>query len=93
MPKRVKTIFLGVILLVGLAAGTLVLAQSSANYDLSWNVFGGGGGRSTSANYIVDGTIGQQVVGQSVSSSYGLSSGFWFGDSGVRLYLPTIAKP
>jgi hypothetical protein len=70
------------VILIGLLclAGT-VCAMSSTNYDLSWNVIGGGGEASTSTNYKLQGTIGQ--ITESLSSTnYRLQSGFWVSDSG-----------
>ncbi len=94
MRNKTKTIFIGILLLLVLALGTVVWGQTSGSYNLSWNVIGGGGGTSTSASYQVQGTIGQAVASQPVgsSASYTLSSGFWFADAGVRLYLPTVIR-
>ena len=65
--------------LVGLAALGVVLAQSSTNFDLSWNVLGGGGGGSSSANFDLGGTVGQTAPGTSMSSGFRLDAGFWPG--------------
>ncbi len=83
-------------LLSGLMLVSTVMAQGSANYGLSWNVIAGGGGTSQSSHYVLSGTIGQGVVGASVSARYRLAGGFWHA-SGVlapprRLYLPVILK-
>ncbi len=60
----------------------LLLLTSSAiaqNYSIDWSVIASGGGRSASANYQANGTIGQAIVGQASSESYILQSGFWVG--------------
>jgi len=70
-----------------------VLAQVSANYDLSWHVIGGGGGQSSSAGHTLMGTVGQPLVGAVSSGSHALCSGFWCG--GVvqyRIYLPLVLR-
>jgi hypothetical protein len=54
-------------------------AASLAGFDLGWHVIVGGGGRSSSANYAVDGSIGQPAVGESSSVGSQLSAGFWPG--------------
>jgi hypothetical protein len=55
--------------------GSLALAQ----YKIDWWVIGAGGGHSQSANYQLDGTIGQPIVGQSTSPNYRADGGFWIG--------------
>ncbi len=81
-------------MLLLLAAGALVLAQSSADFNLEWHVIGNGGSASGSADYQVQGTIGQSLVSPAVSNSadYAMSSGYWFSGSGQNVYLPLIVK-
>ena len=50
--------------------------MGSTNFDLSWNVMGGGGGALTSASYKMGSTIGQ-ITGLSTSTNYKLQAGFW----------------
>jgi hypothetical protein len=57
----------------------MVAAQQSDNYDLSWNVIGGGAGNSESTNFANDGTIAQPVVDESQSENYQVQPGFWPG--------------
>lgn len=71
------------------------LADSSANYGLSWYVLAGGGGKSQSAHYVLSGTNGQGAPGAAASSHYRLGSGFWYGfpaRPGYKLFLPLIMK-
>lgn len=77
-----------------LTAGAVVLAQSSANFGLSWHVIGNGGGESSSASYQVNGTIGQSVSSQpkSDSANFVVSSGYWHGNTRTTIYLPAILK-
>ena len=90
MRKNHLAILLLLMLLLGV--GTAVVAQSSANFDLSWNVIGNGGGEASSARYAVSGTVGQGTVGQTVvnSANFPLNSGYWTADSTMQIYLPTI---
>jgi hypothetical protein len=77
------------LLLVGVA-----LAQTSASYDLSWNVIAGGGGSISSTSYAINSIIGQPVVGASESENYRTEAGFWGGALAVeyKIYLPVVLK-
>jgi len=71
----------------GLAA-VLLLATGAwvafaADFDLGWYVTAGGGGHSSSISYILDGTIGQPLVGVLSGGPYTLASGFWPGAAGA----------
>jgi hypothetical protein len=81
-------------MLLLLAAGAAVLAQTSARFDLEWHVVAGSGGESSSASYQVNGTIGQSLTGPPTSSgaSFAVSSGYWFPEAGRSLYLPAVFK-
>jgi PKD repeat protein len=84
-------ILLGMLCLIGTAS-----AMGSLNYDLSWNVIGGGGGFLSSPSYSMGSTVGQ-IPGFSTSSSYKLQSGFWVLDdttcgSGL-ISLPGFSNP
>jgi len=86
-----------VALLLLLTAGAVALAQTAAGFDLVWNVIAGGGGRSSSADYRVEGTIGQAVAGPPAAGSadFVIGSGFWFGVRGgapTTLYVPVIYR-
>lgn len=75
--RRVIVIALSVLVILSLA--TVALAQISANFDLSWHVFGSGGGQSESANYRVQDTLGQWTGGTSFSAQHQVQAGFWNG--------------
>jgi hypothetical protein len=53
------------------------------NYQIDWYVVASGGGEMSSANYSINGTAGQSIVGTSSSSGYIIESGFWVGAGGV----------
>ena len=68
-----------VLILVGLLCLTgIAYAGVSANYDLSWNVIGGGGGPMDSASYAMRSTVGQ-IIGLSSSDNYQIGAGYWYG--------------
>jgi hypothetical protein len=89
-----KKFLIGIALILLLATGTAVLAQTSAQFDLRWHVIGSGGGESGSARYRVSGTIGQSVASPPLSGSGGftVSSGYWFVDRSATVYLPMVRK-
>ncbi len=80
--SRLKRAVVAAALLAGLATAGVALAQTSTNFDLSWNVLGGGGGTSESASFAAEGTTGQPIVGRSESGSFALDAGFWPGAAG-----------
>jgi PKD repeat protein len=89
--KKGLLILLGLLYLIG-----SVSAMGSLNFNLSWNVIGGGGGVLSSPSYILGGTVGQ-ITGLSSSTSYKLQSGFWVTDdttcgTGI-ISFPGIANP
>jgi hypothetical protein len=94
MRAKLKPTLLVLLFPLVLVLGTTVLAQSSASFDLSRHVIGGGGGESGSASYRVNGTIGQSIAGPSTSgsASFTVSSGYWSGDTRTSLYLPVILR-
>jgi hypothetical protein len=59
--------------------GWASLARASTGPVLMAHVIAGGGGRSTSAGYVVQGTIGQAIGQPSVSASadYRVEGAFW----------------
>ena len=75
-------------------AGLVVRAQSSARFNLDWHVVGSGGGESASSNYQVNGTIGQGVASPPAvaSANYIVSSGYWFVETEVTVYLPSVSQ-
>ncbi len=89
-----KTLAVLVVILGALAlwAAGSALAQTSANYDLSWNVLGNGGGAMDSANYGLRFTVGQTIVGPASGADYGLGAGFWQAPDFFQLYLPLILR-
>ena len=58
------------------ASTSSVQGAVAAGEEINWQVLSGGGGRATSASYILVSAIGQTAVGPAASASYGLNSGF-----------------
>ena len=69
-------------------------AMSSDNYRLDWLApLTGGGGPAGSANYAVNLTVGQTVIGASSSASYASGLGYWYGAVVQNnIYLPLIQR-
>ena len=92
--KTVKVLLAiaAVLLLVG--AGTIVMAQTSAQFDLDWHVLGSGGGASSSVGYQVRGTIGQGLTSPPVlnSASFSVNSGYWAAGPKFHIYMPIVLK-
>ena len=65
----------GLILCVGLKAGTLFAGGSSANYSVPCDVLNAGGGHSASASYSNDGSLGG-IIGIASSPTETLAAGF-----------------
>ncbi len=54
------------------------VSQSPAvGEHIEWQVISSGGGRGSSASYVVNATIGQTAVGEVASASYKIKQGFW----------------
>ncbi|MBC8446133.1 MAG: right-handed parallel beta-helix repeat-containing protein, partial [Chloroflexi bacterium] len=77
--KPRKFVPIGALLLAAVVLTTGALARSAADFDLWWHVIAGGGGHASSADYILDGSIGQPADGWLSSAGYRLSAGFWPG--------------
>jgi len=68
--------------------------MNSANFALDWSAVGElSGGASASANYKLNATIGQMAANTgSVSTNYGLCTGFECVLNTLSLYLPLIRR-
>lgn len=77
MISRNFAIAAAVLAVVVLVTG--IVAQSSDDFSLWWHIIAGGGGHSSSADYALDGSIGQPAAGALSSAGYQLSAGFWPG--------------
>jgi hypothetical protein len=93
--RRLTTILLPALALLLLLSAGSALAMSSANYRLDWftPLTGGGGGPASSANYAINVTVGQSVIGASSSTNYQVGLGYWYRGMGpYYLYLPLIMR-
>ena len=79
-------------LLLLLAVGAVVLAQSSADFNLSKYVIGSGGGETNSASFRVNSTIGQGMTSLQVptNANFTVQSGYWLGSYSV--FLPAVVS-
>jgi hypothetical protein len=95
MKRRYVALF---VLLLLLVTGVAAQAQISAGYWLQWNVIVGGGSQSGSANYVLDGTVGESLVGPPAAGSgdYRLTLGYTTGGPPApppsHIYLPVVVR-
>ncbi len=87
---RLRVIMAIAALAAALATGGL--AAAVAAYEVPCYVLAAGGGRLLSGSYILDGTVGQAVTGIVGAGTYQLQSGFWFGNTVYRNYLPLVLR-
>jgi hypothetical protein len=91
------------LILAGSLAAVWVLAMatmaaSATDFSLVWRVIPGGGGHSSSADYVLDGSAGQPAVGGLSSAGYRLGAGYWQAIAapspppGYEIHVPIILK-
>ena len=66
------------------AIGELELSVSSGTV--------GGGGHGESGAYVLDGSIGQPILGTGETPPYTLCGGFWCGSGRYRIHLPSVLR-
>jgi hypothetical protein len=76
MQKRTFLLVMASLLALASVAG-IVGAQSSAGFDLSWHVLGGGATQSSSGDFAMNGTAGQAIVFSSDGTSLKMQHGYW----------------
>ena len=71
-----------IILLMLFATG---LTDSKSGEEINWQVISSGGNKGTSANFQLNGTMGQTAVGLGSSTNFGINHGYWqdFGGGGI----------
>jgi hypothetical protein len=81
-------------ILIALIALPLIAATTLAPNAITMqkHVIGGGGGHSEVDNFVLNGTIGQAVVGTVSNTPYDLCAGFWCGMGRYKVYLPLILR-
>ena len=91
---RIRTIFVGLVLLMLLFLVGVVWAGSSPNYSVDWSVLSGGGAavESSSGEVALNGTLGQTTIGSSAAIQGELGAGFWYGlgKGESTIYLPVV---
>lgn len=75
MIKR-KLFALSAPVVASLLFATLLLAQSSANFDLQWHALTSGGGQRVSANFVLQDALGETTSGASTSANTLVQAGF-----------------
>jgi hypothetical protein len=90
-PRRAWHRLLIICFLLFLAASMVIAAPTAG--EIEWSFLGGSGARVTSNGYVLEGTLGQPVVGQASNQSSALCAGFWCGvPQQHTLYLPLIVR-
>jgi hypothetical protein len=81
------------ILAVLLVFASVALANTSINYSLAPDVIASGGQNTSSANYSMNSTLGQPMIGSSNSTDYAACNGYWCEIAVVyKVYLPVALK-
>lgn len=84
LPSRVSCL-LSLFLCVS-AVSSIAVAQSGGAYTITQSVIAGGGGRMSSGQLTLDGTIGQAVAGTTSSGApFTMISGFWGGGAATSI--------
>ncbi|MGC9523597.1 MAG: hypothetical protein ACP5HG_17190 [Anaerolineae bacterium] len=93
LPRAAALAVLSVALLLAVGI-TLVRAQTSAGFHLTWHAVANAGGASSSASYRVNGTIGQAIAGPpvSTSASFIVTGGYWAATTQNMICLPAVLK-
>ncbi|MFC1848880.1 hypothetical protein ACFL27_01615 [candidate division CSSED10-310 bacterium] len=83
-------IIIGTLLLLSMPF-PVAAQMSSENYAMEQVRLSCGGEESSSANYTIHGTIGQQgPVGESASANYQMFAGFWFAQESGETPVPAL---
>jgi hypothetical protein len=64
-------------LLITASCIALSAASAFAQYSIVSSVIGSGGGPMSNGTYVMNGTVGQSVVGPTLGSSFAVEQGFW----------------
>jgi hypothetical protein len=94
MNRKILLLLAALGLLGALITTSSAFAMNSPNYRLDWFVpLSGTAGNAESANYAVQYTVGQTVVGNITNTNNWISLGFWPGITGGQtVYMPIILR-
>jgi hypothetical protein len=88
MKRKLAVAAVALALAVGLLAGT----RAAEMLTIDWWSADGGGNRSGSGAYVVEGTIGQMDAGALSGGSFTLAGGYWAAAIPRSTYLPIVRK-
>ena len=88
--KYTRGFLLLLVLAILLSISGVVLAANGLEID-RW-IFGGGGERVAEGVYVLNGSVGQAVVGNISKDPYDLCAGFWCGTGEYAVYLPLVVR-
>jgi len=91
--KRLRLVLTGIVLALLLVAVTGIVLASNPPAINWWVIGGGGAGSSSALSVMLNGTLGQPVVGSSAGGDVMLNSGFWYGSPPLAyFYVPVVKK-
>jgi hypothetical protein len=79
-------------LVLGIAVVTIFSPTGFCDYQITWSTIDGGGGRSSSGQYVLTGTIGQPDAANTAGGNYELLGGFWPGGPLCFVDFPDFTK-
>jgi hypothetical protein len=98
MKKRSVTVLVaallcGLLSILSMVEGLTGAVLANGTVDIARHIIGSGGGHEEVGDYVLDGTIGQAVVGAASNDPYDLCSGFWCeAGEGYKIYLPLVVR-
>ena len=75
--------------LCGVAAASVVVAQSGGPFDTSYSTADSGGGTAAGGSYSLQISLGQAVAGDEASGRYSLAAGVLAGGAGAAAPVPS----
>ena len=86
-----KTLLFLLLTVVMLGLAGVVLAAEGVSID--WRVIAAGGDRAVGGEVVLNGTIGQPIIGVSYGSGLSLRAGYWGGLPAMyKVFLPMTAR-
>jgi hypothetical protein len=92
--KRVLSLLFGTAVLLIWLTG-IALSNPSSGFQIDWSIIAGGGGRSASSDFQVNGSIGQSIAGPpvTVGTNYRIEGGYWAQQAATATPTPVATPP
>lgn len=75
--KRLTTIFIAIVMFLLYVTAPSSYSGVDTGEQINWQVLSNGGGKGSSTNFMVNGTLSQTSVGTGSSANFVLGHGFW----------------